>query len=165
WTTHKIQRPARADDTAFLRRVHLDLIGLLPDVKTAEEFLADSAPDKRAKLVDRLLADNNAYAEHWITFWNDLLRNDEQSHIMVTRHAITKWLLAALASNQPYDEFVAELIHPGEKGPAGFIQGVEWEFSNSASDIPAMQVAQVSAQVFQGVNLKCASCHDHFSRA
>ena len=165
YSGHGIERPARCDDTAFVRRVHLDLVGLLPDAQTTEEFLADAAADKRSKLVDRLLADKQAYAEHWITFWNDLLRNDEQDHILVTRHAITKWLLQALIHNEPYDQFVGELINPGEQGPTGFIQGVEWEFSNTASDIPPMQVAQVSAQVFQGVNLKCSSCHDHFSHA
>src|ERR1051325_1816121 len=57
WTTHDLKRPARCDDTAFVRRVHVDLIGLLPDAKTAEDFLADTAADKRARLIDRLLAD------------------------------------------------------------------------------------------------------------
>ena len=152
-------------DSAFLRRVSLDLVGLLPDAAAAQAFAADTSADKRAKLIDRLLADKGAYAEHWMTFWNDLLRNDEQNYILVTRQPITPWLYKALENNKPYDEFAAELISPPDQQSAGFVKGLLWEFSSSVSDTPPMQAAQSTAQVFQGVNLKCASCHDHFSKS
>ncbi|MCE9546857.1 MAG: DUF1549 and DUF1553 domain-containing protein [Planctomycetia bacterium] len=152
------------DDRVFLRRASLDLVGLLPDEKQVEAFAADHSPTKRTALVQRLLADRTAYAEHWMTFWNDLLRNDEAAWIEINHPPITAWLFKSLSDNKPYDLFAAELINPGPQGPVGFIQGVDWKFATSASETPPMQAARSVAQVFQGVNLKCASCHNHFTR-
>jgi hypothetical protein len=164
WSRHHLRRPPRCDDATFLRRVHLDLVGLLPDETMVARFLADPAPDKRARLVDSLLDDRLAYAEHWMTFWNDLLCNDEQGYILVARQPITQWLFQALYENKPYDRLAAELLDPPPGGPEGFVKGIDWEFSGSATEIPAMQVARTAAQAFLGVNLKCASCHSHFTR-
>ncbi len=63
-------------DRVFARRVYLDIIGLLPTPAELDEFIANRDPSKRVLLVERLLADNERYATHWLTFWNDLLRND-----------------------------------------------------------------------------------------
>lgn len=73
---HQIQRPKPISDAAFLRRVSLDTVGLLPAPERREKFLADPSSAKRERLVRELLEDELAYAEHWLTFWNDLLRND-----------------------------------------------------------------------------------------
>ena len=70
---HGKPRPQPLDDAGFARRVHLDLVGLLPQPEQLENFLADSAPDKRVRLVRSLLARDVDYAEHWLAFWNDLL--------------------------------------------------------------------------------------------
>ena len=163
WKKNGVTPPPLCNDRTFLRRVRLDLIGLLPDERELNAFLADRRPDKRERLVDELLANRQAYAEHWMTFWNDLLRNDEFQLIEVNRRTITPWLLRSLLDNKPYDEFTAELIAPAINGPVGFIQGIEWKFATSASETPPMQAARSVAQVFQGVNLKCASCHDSFT--
>jgi len=162
WKEQGRTPPPVGDDRTFLRRVYLDLIGLLPDERQQNDFLSDRRPDKRERLVGQLLAQKQSYAEHWMTFWNDLLRNDEIILIEVNRRPITNWLYQALLENKPYDEFAAELIAPALNGPAGFIQGIEWKFATSASEAPPMQAARSVAQVFQGVNLKCASCHDSF---
>src|SRR5574337_580639 len=77
--------------------------------------------------------------------------------------SITTWLLQALETNLPYDQFVGKLLNPVQPGdPKGFLIGVNWRGDVSASQIPPMQAAQNSAQVFLGVNLKCNSCHDSF---
>ena len=76
------------------------------------------------------------------------------------RVPITEWLYAALATNVAYDHFVAELVNPQSKGTAGFVNGIRWRGDLNASQKPHMQAAQGVAQVFLGVNLKCASCHD-----
>ena len=131
-------KPARTDDSTFLRRVQLDLVGLLPSEEETRTFLADKSPEKRTALIDRLLANREAYAEHWMTFWNDLLRNDEQSFILVTRYPITQWLYQALLDNRAYDRFAGELINPQGPGSSGFIKGLDWEFSSSVSDITPM---------------------------
>lgn len=154
------------DDRTFARRVWLDTIGLLPRPDELEAFVADRATDKRARLVQRLLAQNQPYAEHWLTFWNDLLRNDYKGtgYIDGGRKQITGWLYSALARNLPYDQFVAQLIYPGVESE-GFTKGILWRGAVNASMVPPMQAAQGIAQVFLGVNLKCASCHDSFINA
>ncbi len=160
---NKIAWPAPVGDRVFARRVWLDAIGILPPPDELEVFLAETASDKRARLVARLLADHQRYAEHWLTFWNDLLRNDYKGtgYIDGGRKPITTWLYTALARNLPYDRFVAELIDPGSEAE-GFANGITWRGTVNASMVPPMQAAQGVAQVFLGVNLKCASCHDSF---
>jgi uncharacterized protein DUF1549/cytochrome c len=151
------------DDRVFARRAYLDVIGLLPTAEQLEAFVADTATDKRAKLVKQLLSDNANYADHWLTFWNDLLRNDYKGtgYIDGGRKQITNWLYTALLTNKPYDRFAAELVSAGP-GAEGFTKGIIWRGSVNASMSPAMQAAQSVSQVFLGVNLKCASCHDSF---
>ena len=163
FTQHRVAWPAPVDDRTYARRVWLDTIGLLPPLAELDAFLADSAPDKRARLVARLLADNQRYAEHWLSFWNDLLRNDYKGpgYTDGGRKPITPWLYTALAQNLPYDRFVAQLVDPGAASE-GFANGIIWRGVVNASQVPPMQAAHGIAQVFLGVNLKCASCHDSF---
>jgi mono/diheme cytochrome c family protein len=151
------------DDRTFARRVYLDVIGLLPPPEELAAFLASSEPAKRERLVDRLLGDNQAYATHWFSFWNDLLRNDYRGtgYIDGGRKQISTWLHSALATNLPYDRFVAQLVHPTPE-TEGFTKGIVWRGVVNASQTPPMQAAQNISQIFMGVNLKCASCHDSF---
>ncbi len=159
----KIPRPLPADDVTFLRRIYLDLIGLLPTPEEVEGFVSDPALDKRTKVADRLLADRRAYAEHWLTFWNDLLRNDYAGtgYIDGGRKQISAWLYRALLDNKPYDQFTLELINPTAESE-GFILGIKWRGNVNASQVREVQFAQNVSQVFFGMNLKCASCHDSF---
>lgn len=152
------------DDEAFLRRVSLDLIGLLPTPEQREQFLQDRSPNKRAKLVGELLARDVDFAEHWLTFWNDLLRNDYTGTGFITggRKQISKWLYEALVTNKPYDAFVRELVAPPTPESAGFADGIRWRGEVSAGQTVEIQFAQSVGQAFLGINLKCASCHDSF---
>ena len=149
-------------DEVFLRRVYLDVWGLLPTPEQRASFLADQSASKRSSLVRALLANRQNFAEHWISFWNDLLHNDEGVTYIGDRKSITKWLLGALSSNMPYNRMVATLLNPPDAETEGFIMGVNWRGDINASQTPVMQAAQNSAQVFLGVNLKCNSCHDSF---
>lgn len=155
--------PRPVDDRLYARRVYLDAIGLLPREAELKSFVADRSKDKRARLAQRLLGENKEYAEHWLSFWDDLLRNDYRGtgYIDGGRKQITKWLFAALSTNMPYDQFVGELINP-VAGSEGFTRGIVWRGAVNASQTPQMQAAQNISQVFMGVNLKCASCHDSF---
>ena len=163
---HAIPEPLPVSDATFARRAYLDAQGLLPPPDELRAFLEDRSTDKRARLVSRLLADDQKYAEHWISLWNDLLRNDEGvSYYSETagRKSITDWLLGALLANKPYNLMVEKLLNPTEPGdPDGFLIGVNWRGTVSASQTPALQAAQNTAQVLLGVNLKCNSCHDSF---
>lgn len=155
--------PAPVSDAAFLRRVTLDTIGLLPTPKELQEFVADQSKEKRKKKIQQLLQNDIAYADHWLTTWNDLLRNDYTGTGFITkgRKQITTWLYAALRENKPYDVFVREIISPTEES-AGFIDGIKWRGDVNASQTREIQFTQNVAQVFLGINMKCASCHDSF---
>ena len=158
--------PELVSDRVFARRVYLDVWGLLPAPKELRAFLKDRSPRKREKLVETLLGNQRNYAENWISFWNDLLRNDEGVNYhneTASRKSISNWLLTALENNLPYDQFVYKLLNPtAPTDPAGFLIGVNWRGVVSASQTPAMQAAQNTAQIFLGINLKCNSCHDSF---
>lgn len=164
WSERGIERPAPADDAAFLRRAALDLVGLLPSAETARAFAADKRPGKREQLVEDLLADDVAYTEHWLTFWNDLLRNDYAGTGFITggRTQISSWLYEALRENRPFDRFATELIAPPTPASAGFINGIKWRGEVSAGQSTEIQFAQSLTQSFLGINMKCASCHDSF---
>lgn len=151
------------DDSTYLRRVSLDTIGLLPSPAEQQAFAASRQPNKRDLLAARLLAQDNRYAEHWLTFWNDMLRNDYvgTGYIDGGRTQISNWLYDSLAANKPFDRFVTELVNPGPDS-AGFIKGIVWRGVVNASQVPEMQAAQNVSQIFLGVNLKCASCHNSF---
>jgi uncharacterized membrane protein len=151
------------NDHVFLRRIYLDVIGLLPPPDSVDAFIKDSNPGKREIMVKRLLARNDDYAQQWLTFWNDALRNDYTGTGYITggRFDITKWLYVALKDNKPYNTFVKELISPNKESK-GFIEGIKWRGTINASQRTEMQAAQNVSQVFLGLNIKCASCHDSF---
>jgi hypothetical protein len=163
YARHRLTPPALVDDVAFARRVYLDLIGQLPAPGELDAFVKEAEPDKRDRLIRRLLDDRRAYAEHWLTFWNDLLRNDYQGtgYIDGGRKQITAWLYQSLRDNKPYDQFVRELISPSPESE-GFIKGIKWRGKVNASQVPELQFSQNVSQVFFGINMKCASCHDSF---
>jgi hypothetical protein len=151
------------DDATYARRASLDLIGLLPTREQLVELRSDPSPDRRRNFVSRLLQNRRAYAEHWLSFWNDLLRNDYRGtgYIDGGRKQISAWLYQSLADNKPYDQFARELLNPGSESE-GFINGIKWRGRVNASQIREIQFSQNVSQVFFGVNLKCASCHDSF---
>ncbi len=159
-----LPRPPNADDDTFLRRAFMDLIGLLPTPEEHAAFVKDTSPDKRIRLVRELLARDVDYAEHWLTFWNDLLRNDYGGTGFITggRKQISQWLYAALVNNKPFDAFTRELIAPPSDESRGFIDGIKWRGEVSAGQTVEIQFAQSVGQSFLGINLKCASCHDSF---
>jgi uncharacterized membrane protein/mono/diheme cytochrome c family protein len=158
-----IEWPESVDDRTYYRRVSLDITGLLPHPDSLDRFANDRDPGKRNKLVDNLLSSNHDYAQHWLTFWNDVLRNDYSGPGYITRGRfdITRWLYASLQNNKPYDRFVRELID-ADSSSEGFIRGIRWRGEVNASQRVEMQAAQNVSQVFFGLNLKCASCHDSF---
>ncbi len=160
---NKLPWKAVVDDRTYLRRVYLDVIGLLPTPQKIQTFIVDPRPNKRELLVKELLANKEGYAQHWLTFWNDALRNDYTGTGYITggRYDITKWLYQSLKTNKPYDQFVRELISP-TKESEGFIRGIKWRGTINSSQRTEMQAAQNVSQVLLGLNLKCASCHDSF---
>ena len=160
---NKLPTPQPLDDVAFARRVYFDLIGLPPAASESQQFFDDNDPDKRTKLIAKLLAEDRSYADHWMAFWNDLLRNEYKGtgYIDGGRKQITAWLYKSLLENKPYDKFAKELINPSPDSE-GFAKGIRWRGVVNASQIVELQFSQNIGQVFFGANLKCASCHDSF---
>lgn len=154
----------QVDDRTYLRRIYLDIIGLVPSPDELERFETDTRVDKRELKVKELLSREDDYAMHWLTFWNDALRNDYTGTGYITggRYNITDWLYKSLKSNKPYNEFVKELLNPTDASK-GFIAGIQWRGTVNASQRTEMQAAQNVGQVILGLNLKCASCHDSFT--
>ena len=155
--------PDPVDDRQFIRRAYLDISGLLPQPEAVETFISDPAEDKRAQLIETLLSDKTNYAQHWLSFWNDLLRNDYSGTGFITggRKQITDWLYTALTEGKAYDQMARELINPGPESE-GFIKGIKWRGEVNASQRTELQAAQNISQSLLGLNLKCASCHNSF---
>ncbi len=142
------------DDSTYLRRVYLDTIGTLPTAAEARKFLADSAADKRIKLVDELLA-RDEYADYWAMKWGNILRADKIKVTPQGTVGMTRWLHAQFASNRPYDEMVRDILTAQgpvqSESPAAFFK---------AADQPELASRSVS-QLFLGVRIECAQCHHH----
>lgn len=155
----KMQPNELAPDDVFLRRVYLDTLGRIPSLKETQEFLADGAADKRARLIDKLLA-SEGYTQHHFNFWADVLRLKSTSvggnQSLPAGLAYADWLKKSLSENKPYDQMVRELITAEgktyENGAVGFyIRDYNMQLDNMA----------VTTQVFLGTQMVCAQCHDH----
>jgi hypothetical protein len=162
--------PAVCSDAAFLRRVYLDVIGVIPTAADARRFLEDTAPDKRVRLVDELLARNEDYAAHWTPFWEEAIGS---SNVGITggigsRGNHREWIYQSFIHNKPFDLMVAELIDPtlpGYRKPeVGEPNGkrVVSAYIRNENHVETIQSAANVAQVFMGTEMKCASCHNHF---
>ena len=142
-------------DEVFVRRVYLDVLGVLPTVEETRAFLQDASAEKRSVLIDRLL-DRPEFAELWAMKWADVLRV-RSSQVLKPKgmHRYNDWLRHAIASNMPLDAMVRELL-TAEGGtftaPAANFYLIETE--------PTV-VAENVAQVFTGIQIKCAQCHNH----
>ena len=156
---HGVKAERSISQAAFRRRAWLDLVGLLPPSGNP----AADTPEAREATIDSLLDNRGRYTGHWLTFWNDILRNAYKGTGFIDggRGQITEWLYRSLYENLPYDRFVHQLISP-VSGSGGFIRGIKWRGVVNESQRPEIQAAQNVAQVFLGTNLKCASCHDSF---
>ncbi len=159
---HQAELNPPTSDHRWIRKAWLDAVGLLPPPDALDTFFDGQTMDRDAA-ADHLLGRNEAYAAHWMTYWNDWLRNDYRGTGFIDggRRQITEWLFEALYTNKPYDRFVTELLTEAP-GAEGFLHGIKWRGTVNDSQRREMQAAQSISQVFLGTNLKCASCHDSF---
>ena len=160
---HGLPFPPAAEPLKWFRRMSYDVIGLPPTAEEIAAFAADDSSERYARWLKKRLDSRREYAEHWLSFWNDLLRNDYTGtgYIDGGRKPITAWLYQALLENIPYDEFVRQLVAPTPESE-GFMRGIQWRGNVNASQRTELQFSQNTAQVFLGINMKCASCHDSF---
>lgn len=155
WAAKNLEPSAATSDGEFLRRASLDLTGVIPRASKVREFLADTRPNKREILIDELL-ESPRYATHMATTWRNRIIPEE---VDPSRNrealALQKWLRMRFAKNLRYDNLVGELlltIGGDELGPALYYQ---------ANDLSPEKLAGSAAELFMGVRLDCAQCHDH----
>ncbi|HUY35629.1 MAG TPA: DUF1549 and DUF1553 domain-containing protein [Pirellulales bacterium] len=152
--TLRMNPSSAADDHAILRRAYLDALGVLPTADEARRFLADTDADKRARLIDRLL-ERPEFADCWALKWSDLLRNEEKALDAKGVEAFHHWIRQAIAEGRPLDQFVRDLVSARgstyTNPPANFYR---------ANRDPVSR-AEAVAQLFLGVRLQCAKCHNH----
>ena len=143
------------DDGTFLRRIYIDVTGTLPTEAEAAEFLASADPEKRNKVIDKLL-DSPAYADYFANKWNLVLRNKKRANDQTApTYGFHKWIWSSLYENKPYDQFVREIVTAS--GNADDNPPVAWY---REVDLPNEQVEDVS-QLFLGLRIQCARCHHH----
>jgi len=141
-------------DTTFLRRAHVDAIGRLPTPDEVKAFLADSSPDKRARLVDALL-ERPEYADYWANKWADLLRPNPYRVGIKAVFNLDGWLRESFRGNKPYDRFVRELL---TAQGSSFRNGATVVFRDRRAPD---EITTMVSQLFLGIRLECAKCHHH----
>jgi len=152
--TMRINPSERAGDAQFLRRAYLDLIGVLPTADEARAFVADKSPDKRGALIDRLMA-RPEYADFWAMKWSDLLRNEERALDRKGVQNYHHWIRQSVAENKPLDQFVREIL--SARGSTYTSPATNYY---RAIREPVAR-GEATAQLFLGVRLQCAQCHNH----
>ena len=141
-------------DEEFIRRVYLDVIGILPTLEEVTAFAADQDPNKRDKAVDQLL-DRPEYSKFWALKWGDLLRLTSGQ---VTNEGVYKyyrWVERSFRENKPYDQFATELL----TATGSTFSNPAANFYRTSKDMN--DCVETISQVFLGARLQCAKCHNH----
>jgi hypothetical protein len=158
-----VKTAAMIADERFMRRVYLDLTARLPAPADIKAFLADSAKDKRARLIDTLL-DSDEYAAHWALYWRNVISSkvtDFKGNFGI--RGFDKWMTAQLKDNRSWGDITRDLLtatgdidldEPEKNGPVYFIS------TRFGMDSPTELAAETS-RIFLGIQIQCAQCHDH----
>lgn len=169
WSEAGVEPAGEADDATFLRRVRLDLTGTIPASSEIREFLADQDPNKRRKLVDRLLT-GPAFAEHFTEILASILipEGDTNPNSSYTQPVFNTWLRKQIAEGVGYDAIVREILTlgpaTGRGGAINIYDGsrpvtpTQWY---TAREIKPENLAAATTRTFLGLRLECAQCHDH----
>jgi hypothetical protein len=155
WAKEQIAPPDRASDAVFLRRVYLDLVGMIPTYEETTAFLKDTDPQKREKLIDKLLADPR-YSRQQAQVWDlaMLTRNQKLVEGTVgyrTRGRFREWLAKQFAANEPYDRIAAKVLQAEEDGSQLYFA----VYNGSDEMVTAV------SRFFLATQIQCAKCHDH----
>ena len=153
----RIAPSGQCNDETFLRRASLDIVGLPPSVEEYERFMKSTDPAKRAKWVDELL-ERKEFSEIWVSKWAELLQVRTDSTRNVSQKSMFlyyNWLVDKLAKNMPMDEMVQELL--GASG--GTFKNAATNFYQITNE--TLPLTENVAQVFMGIRVQCAQCHNH----
>ena len=150
----RLSHSPRTSDTTYVRRIYLDLIGTLPTRGEVKEFLADQGQNKRDRLVKKLMS-RPEFVDFWSYKWGDLLRVESRRLSPQGASTFHEWIRDQISAGTPFDEFARKLITADgdafQIGPANFHRVPE----------DPLEEAEFVSQVFLGVRLQCANCHNH----
>ncbi|HEV7278571.1 MAG TPA: DUF1549 domain-containing protein [Pirellulaceae bacterium] len=169
WIDYDLKPSPPATDGEWCRRLYLDLLGRVPSVQELGAFLADTSPDKKAKLVNTLLSSDDYvedYARNWTTVWTTVLigrtgGNDQNS--LISRAGMQKYLRDSFARNKPYDRMVEELVTATgvtTPGSEGFNGAVNFLVDKVNEEDATLATADTS-RIFLGLQVQCTQCHNH----
>jgi hypothetical protein len=147
--------PELTDDVTFLRRISLDLTGRLPTPDEVRRFAADTAPDKRARVIDRLLV-SDTYAVNWGRYWRDVLtyRTPASGNYLRWKQ-FDQWWSEQLRRNRPWDQVVTALVTAcGANDEVAAVNYLTALYGNPE------EMAATTSRVFLGVQIQCAQCHN-----
>jgi hypothetical protein len=151
-----------SSDTEFVRRVYLDVCGILPTADETRAFLASTAKDKRDKLVGSLL-ERPEYADFWTLKWADVLRVNRKFIQPKGAEVYHAWLRSAVKNNTPFDQVVRALLisqgHSYKDAPANYYCIVREP--KNAEDLLQHDLVETTSQLFLGIRMRCAKCHNH----
>ena len=157
WKKNGLKANPASDDNTFVRRIYLDIIGRIPTTRETEKFLSSKQENKRAKLIDELLA-SEAYVQHAFNYWADVLRLTSNGNQIgaITGAAYATFVKESLRENKPYDVFVREMIAA---------QGKAWDngaigYYMRDRGMPLDNMANTT-RIFLGTRIECAQCHNH----
>jgi hypothetical protein len=154
WQKNGLQANPPASDDVLVRRLYLDIAGRIPTIEERETFIKSNDPQKRAKLIDTLLA-SDGYTSHLFNYWADILRLTDNVKGRITAEAYEEWLKKELKANTPFDQLVKKLLTTEggawDSGSIGFYQRDENKLDHLAYTV----------QVFLGTSVVCAQCHNH----
>ena len=144
------------DDATFARRAYLTAVGRIPTVQEIELFLSSGAPDKRSRLIDRLL-DSPGYTSHTANAWFDVLRVKSRQRRM-SGEPFAHWIRESVRTGKPYDEFVSDMVTAS--GPAHQPGNGDTGYLLRDANMPHDAMAN-TLRIFLGTRLECAQCHNH----
>lgn len=182
WADAKVTPSAFATDGEWCRRVYLDVLGRIPTVPELNAFLSDRSADKRLKLINLLLTDDEKvgvlrgvkeygyleeYANNWTSIWSVILvgrpqREENQQRSLTSREGLQQYLRRSFQKNKPYDNIVIDLVSatgsntPGEKDYNGAVN-----FLTGKMEENGVQATAKTAQIFMGLQVQCTQCHNH----
>ncbi len=154
WRTMGLIPSPPASDGVFLRRICFDLIGTAPTPAEIEAFLTDRSPQKREHLIDQLL-ERPEYVDYWAVKWSDLLRSNRTLLGEKSMLALNAWIRENLKKNRPYDEMVRSLL---TAQGSSYKEGAVNYFRSAGTP---QDLTETTAQLFLGIRLQCAKCHQH----
>ncbi|MFN9717231.1 MAG: DUF1549 domain-containing protein [Planctomycetota bacterium] len=175
--SHGLTPAVEADRATLIRRLTFDLTGLPPTPTEVAEFVSDDRPDAYEQLVDRLLS-RPEYGERWARYWLDLVRYADSDGYRIDHYRPDAWryrdyVIQSFNEDKPYDRFVQEQLAGDELFPddpaariaTGFLRHWIYEYNNrdvrGQWDVILNEVTDTTSDVFLGVGLQCAKCHDH----